>query len=126
MSYTEGNEHGHPGQSVLDAIKTAGATAYSTAANGNIVITSGQAGCSATVSKTGSIIAGISATEKARQDQEATAAAQAQAGAQQQQQQQSTVYVTPTGSKFHLKNCRTLNRTKNPTPMSKQDAINSG
>lgn len=126
MSYAEGNEHGHPGQSVLDAIKTAGATAYSTAANGNIVITSGQAGCSATVSKTGSIIAGISATEKARQDQETTAAAQAQAGAQQQQQQQSTVYVTPTGSKFHLKNCRTLNRTKNPTPMSKQDAINSG
>ena len=128
MSYAEGNEHGHPDQSVLDAIKTAGATAYSTAANGNIVITSGQAGCSATISKTGSIIAGISAAEKARQEQEASAAAQAQAEAQQQQQQQqqSTVYVTPTGSKFHLKNCRTLNRTKNPTPMSKQDAINSG
>lgn len=130
MSYAEGNEHGHPDQSVLDAIKTAGATAYSTAANGNIVITSGQAGCSATISKTGSIIAGISAAEKARQEQEAAAVAQAQAEAQQlqqqQQQQQSTVYVTPTGSKFHLKNCRTLNRTKNPTPMSKQDAINSG
>ena len=129
MSYAEGNEHGHPDQSVLDAIKTAGATAYSTAANGNIVITSGQAGCSATISKTGSIIAGISAAEKARQEQKAAAAAQAQAEAQQQQQQQqqqSTVYVTPTGSKFHLKNCRTLNRTKNPTPMSKQDAINSG
>lgn len=129
MSYAEGNEHGHPDQSVLDAIKTAGATAYSTAANGNIVITSGQAGCSTTISKTGSIIAGISAAEKARQEQEAAAAAQAQAEAQQQQQQQqqqSTVYVTPTGSKFHLKNCRTLNRTKNPTPMSKQDAINSG
>lgn len=123
MSYTEGNEHGHPDQSVLDAIKAAGATAYSTAANGNIIVTSGQSGCSATLSKNGNIIAGVSTAEKAKQEQETAAAAQTQAEAQ---QQQSTVYVTPTGSKYHLKNCRTLNRTKNPTPMNKQDAINSG
>lgn len=123
MSYAEGNEHGHPDQSVLDAIKAAGATAYSTAANGNIIVTSGQSGCSATLSKNGNIIAGVSTAEKAKQEQETAAAAQTQAEAQ---QQQSTVYVTPTGSKYHLKNCRTLNRTKNPTPMNKQDAINSG
>ena len=39
MSYAEGNSYGHPDQSVLDAIAAAGATAYSTAANGDVTCT---------------------------------------------------------------------------------------
>lgn len=152
MSYAEGNEYGHPDQSVLDAISAEGATAYSTAANGDIVVTSNGTDIGVSTSKSGAIVAGVSAAEKAKQEEEArakaeaeekakqeaeaAAAAQAQAEAeaqaqaqaqqQQQQQQQETVYITPTGSKYHRQGCRTLSRTKNPTPMSKQDAINNG
>lgn len=40
LSYGEGNSYGHPNSGVLSNIKAVGAKAYSTAASGNIVITS--------------------------------------------------------------------------------------
>ena len=40
VSYAEGNSYGHPDQSALDAVSAARATAYSTAANGNVTATS--------------------------------------------------------------------------------------
>lgn len=134
MSYAEGNDYGHPDQSVLDTISAAGAKAYSTAANGNITVTSDGDSIDIATSKDGTIVAGISAEERQKQEEaraqaeaEAAAAAQAQAQAEAQaRQQQQTVYITPTGSKYHRQGCRTMNRTKNPTPMTKQAAIDAG
>lgn len=73
--------------------------------------------------------------EEARKAQEAEAARQAQeqAAAQQAQQQQNqaaaqpgdttTVYITRTGSHYHLNpNCRGLNRSKSTTPVSLSEA----
>lgn len=37
-----------------------------------------------------------------------------------------TVYVAPTGKKYHLKDCRTLSRSKTLTPLSKSEAISRG
>lgn len=103
MSYEKGNSYGHPDQSVLDAIAASGATAYSTAANGNIAATSDGKTVAVSASKQGTIVAGVSqaekerraaeekarreeaqrqAEEKARQEQEAAAQAQAEAEAQ--------------------------------------------
>ncbi len=134
MSYAEGNSYGHPDQSVLDAISAAGEKAYSTAANGTIIVTTDGKTLDVEPSKEGTITAGVSTAEKERQEAEAAAAAQAQAEAQaqaqqqqqQQDQNQETVYITPSGSKYHRQGCRTLSRTKNPTPMTKQEAINAG
>lgn len=139
MSYAEGNDYGHPDQSVLDAVSTAGAKAYSTAANGNIIVTSDGSETSVKTSKSDTITAGVSAAERAKLEEEAKAKAQAEAeekaqqeaeaksAAQiQQQQKQMTVYVTPKGKKYHLSGCRTLSRSKNLTPMSEQAAINAG
>nr|WP_277348159.1 MBL fold metallo-hydrolase [Bifidobacterium sp. DSM 109957] len=151
MSYAEGNDYGHPDQSALDAAAGASAKVYSTAANGNIVVTSDGKSVTVSTARTGDVVAGVSAEEKARreseekarqeaeaqaaaeeqarQEAEAAAAAQAQAEAQalqEQQAQQETVYLTPTGEKYHRAGCRTMNRTKNPIPVSKQEAINRG
>lgn len=38
----------------------------------------------------------------------------------------TTVYVTKTGSKYHLEGCPTLKNSKNLTPMIASDAYNSG
>lgn len=137
LSYGEGNDYGHPSQSTLDAIAAAGAKAYGTAVNGNITVTSDGKTVKAQVAKSGTVAAGISAEERQKQEEEAAAKAQAEAQAEAEakaqqeaaaaaEAQQETVYITPTGKKYHRNGCRTLNRTKNPTPISKQDAIDQG
>lgn len=77
----------------------------------------------------GQIVAGVSAEGKARQEAEvqAEAEAQAQAEAETQTQQQAqpteeTVVITPSGKKYHRPGCRTLNRSKSLTEISKSDA----
>ena len=159
MSYAEGNDYGHPDQSVLDAVTAANVKTYSTAVNGDIIVTSDGGKIEISTMRTGTVVAGVSAEEKARREAEAkaqaeaeekarqeaeaqaaaeeqarqaaeaAAAAQAQAQAQalqEQQAQQETVYLTPTGEKYHRAGCRTMNRTRNPIPVSKQEAINRG
>lgn len=81
MSYEEGNSYGHPDQSVLDAISSAGCTAYSTAANGNVTATSNGQTVSVTKSHDGTITAGVSAAERQRQADEAKAKAEEEAKA---------------------------------------------
>lgn len=129
MSYAEGNSYGHPDQSVLDAISVVGATAYSTAANGDVTATFDGEDVTVETERDGQIVAGVSAEEKARQEAEvqAEAEAQAQAEAEMQAQQQAqpteeTVVITPSGEKYHRPGCRTLNRSKSLTEISKSDA----
>lgn len=134
MSYAEGNSYGHPDQSVLDAISAVGATAYSTAANGDVTVTFDGEDVTVETERDGQIVAGVSAEEKARQEADAQAKADAQAEAEtqaetqaQQQQQQTqpteeTVVITPNGKKYHRPGCRTLKRSKSLTEISKSDA----
>lgn len=143
MSYAEGNSYGHPDQSALDAVSAAGATAYSTAANGNVTAVSDGEDVTVTTERDGQVTFGVSAEEKARQEAEAQAQAeaearaqaeaeaqaqaQAEAQAQQQAQPQSkTVVITPTGSKYHVPGCRTLSRSKSLTELTEDEAIAMG
>lgn len=149
MSYEEGNSYGHPDQSTLDAISAIGAAAYSTAANGDVTVVSDGEQVTVTTEKDGTIAAGVSAEEKARQEAEAEAQAQAEAEAQvqaeaeaqaqaeaeaeaeaqtetQTQQSEKTVVVTPTGEKYHRVGCRTLWRSKTLTELTVAQAIARG
>lgn len=143
LSYAEGNSYGHPDQCVLDAIAASGAAAYSTAANGDVIVTSDGEGVSVSTEREGEIVAGVSAEERARAEAaaqteaeararaEAEAAAQAEAQRQQQLQQQQqtqskTVVVTPTGEKYHVPGCRTLSRSKTLYEMTEDEAIAQG
>lgn len=136
MSYAEGNSYGHPDQSALDAVSAAGATAYSTAANGNVTATSDGEQVSVETEKDGTIVAGVSAEERAQQEAEAQAQAEAEAQAQaeaeaeaqaQQQQQQAEpqedmVVITQSGKKYHRPGCRTLSRSKNTSTVTRSEA----
>lgn len=135
MSYAEGNSYGHPDQSALDAVSAAGATAYSTAANGNVTATSDGEQVSVETEKNGTIVAGVSAEERAQQEAEAQAQAEAEAQAQaeaeaqaQQQQQQQVepqedmVVITQSGEKYHRPGCRTLSRSKNTSTVTRSEA----
>lgn len=136
MSYAEGNSYGHPDQSALDAVSAAGATAYSTAANGNVTATSDGEQVSVETEKNGTIVAGVSAEERAQQEAEAQAQAEAEAQAQaeaeaeaqaQQQQQQAEpqedmVVITQSGEKYHRPGCRTLSRSKNTSTVTRSEA----
>lgn len=126
LSYGEGNDYGHPSQLTLDAIAAVGAKAYGTAVNGNITVTSDGKTVKAQTAKSGTVAAGVSAEERQRQEEEAAETKAQQEAAAAAEAQQETVYITPTGKKYHRKGCSKLNRTKNPTPISKQDAIDRG
>ena len=103
-----------------------GAENYGTAVNGNITVTSDGKTVKAQTAKSGTVVAGMSAEERQRQEEEAAETKAQQEAAAAAEAQQETVYITPMGKKYHRKDCRTLNRTKNPTPISKQDAIDQG
>lgn len=136
MSYAEGNSYGHPDQNALDAVSAASATAYSTAANGNVTATSDGEQVSVETEKEGTIVAGVSAEERAQQEAEAQAQAEAEAQAQaeaeaeaqaQQQQQQAEpqedmVVITQSGEKYHRPGCRTLSRSKNTSTVTRSEA----
>lgn len=121
LSYAEGNSYGHPDQSVLDSISAAGATAYSTAAHGNITCVSDGATVTITTERTGEITAGMTAEERAAAEAAAQAEAQAQA-----QQQGNMVVITQTGSNYHRPGCRTLNRSKSTSTVTRADAESMG
>lgn len=123
MSYAEGNSYGHPDQSVLDAIAAAGATPYSTAANGDVRMTLDGEDVTVECEREGEIVAG-DATEPQAEAQQGQEAAPEQG--QQAEQQSKTVVITPTGSKFHNPGCRTLSRSKSLTELTRDEAVAQG
>lgn len=137
MSYAEGNDYGHPDQSVLDAVNAAGAKAYSTAANGNVTMVSDGKTVTVTPDHDGTITAGESAEERAQREAQEQAQREAeeqariqaeQQAAQQQAQQQAAspqddmVVITQTGEKYHRPDCRTLRRSKNTQTVTRAEA----
>lgn len=137
MSYAEGNDYGHPDQSVLDAVNAAGAKAYSTAANGNVTMVSDGKTVTVTPDHEGTITAGESAEERAQREAQEQAQREAeeqariqaeQQAAQQQAQQQAAspqddmVVITQTGEKYHRPDCRTLRRSKNTQTVTRAEA----
>lgn len=118
LSYAEGNSYGHPDRGVLDAVSAAGATAYSTAANGNIIATSDGTTVTVSVEKNGEITAGVSKAEKAQQKTETGNDAESQSDTQDDE----IVLITPTGSKYHRSGCRSLSRSKTLTKITRAEA----
>lgn len=137
------NSYGHPTQVVLDALNGVGSSVYGTYVNGTVTVTSDGASVAASVSKEGTIevaskgagrgsrrvrtssssatnaASGASAQQTDTQAQDAAAATSANST-------DETVYITPTGSKYHRQGCRTTSRSKILTPMSKSQAQSGG
>lgn len=135
MSYSEGNSYGHPDQAVLDSISAADGTVYSTASNGRVTAISDGETVSISAEREGTVTAGLSAAEREAQvqaEREARALAEQQAQQQMQAEQQTQqvqpemVVITPTGEKYHRPGCRTLNRSKTLTEVTKDQAIANG
>lgn len=135
MSYSEGNSYGHPDQAALDSVSAADGTVYSTASNGRVTAISDGETVSISTEREGTVTAGLSAAEReaqVRAEQEARALAEQQAQQQMQAEQQAQqvqpemVVITPTGEKYHRPGCRTLNRSKTLTEVTKDQAIANG
>lgn len=136
ISCGAGNDYGHPDQSVLDAL--ASSTIYRTDLNGTVVVTSDGATVTATPSRTADAAAIATGPETAAAQAAAEQAAAEQAAAAQAAAEQEavaaapapangnsdiTVYVTNTGSKYHVAGCRHL---KSQIPMTLSDAKAAG
>lgn len=119
MSYADGNSYGHPDQSVLDAFNGVSAMIYGTGVNGTVVVTSDGLDISVKTAREGTVVAGVSAAEKDRQEQETAAQDEAQ---QSQEDKDETVYIAPSGNKYHRSGCRYLRKSGGGTPISKKDA----
>lgn len=144
ISYGIDNEYGHPTQGVLDALSTS--TVYGTGVNGTVRATTDGKTFDISTEKDG-IVKSPAAEKDGSQGQEEEAdAAQDTAAAQdaatsddaaagsgsdsgasaQEQGSEETVVVTPSGSKYHKRGCRTLSRSKTLTEMTKDQAIAAG
>ncbi len=141
LSYGK-NSYGHPTQVVLDALKGVGSSIYGTYANGTVTVTSDGSSVLASASKQGTIEAASKSSGRgsrrvrssgstggaasASTSQQADAGSQAAASAANAETSDETVYITPTGSKYHRQGCRTTSRSKSLAPLSKSQAQPSG
>jgi competence protein ComEC len=153
LSYAADNDYGHPAQTVLDALRDAGAKVYGTAVNGTVTVTSNGSKVSVKTEHRGTVKAGSANAGSGGAKLDAAAAgATAAAGTSGGHKKASsdgnekataekteptitgsnnkaderTVYVTPTGKKYHAAGCRTLSRSKNLTEMSESEAEAAG
>lgn len=140
LSYGK-NSYGHPTQVVLDALKGVGSSIYGTYVHGTVTVTSDGSNVLASASKQGVIEAASKSSgrgsRRVRPSASASGAAVTTSAQQADAQAQATsavdaatadetVYITPTGSKYHRQGCRTTSRSKSLTPLSKSQAQSSG
>lgn len=141
LSYGK-NSYGHPTQVVLDALKAVGSSIYGTYAHGTVTVTSDGNSVLASASKQGVIEAASKSSgrgsRRVRSSASASGAASTTSAQQTDTQAQATapaadtatadetVYITPTGSKYHRRGCRTTSRSKSLTSLSKSQAQSSG
>lgn len=140
LSYGK-NSYGHPTQVVLDALKGVGSSIYGTYAHGTVTVTSDGGSVLASASKQGVIEAASKSSGRGSRRVRSSASASSAAGATSARQTDAqtqvtsaadtatadeTVYITPTGSKYHRRGCRTTSRSKSLTPLSKSQAQSSG
>ncbi|MGN0077104.1 MAG: ComEC/Rec2 family competence protein [Parafannyhessea sp.] len=140
LSYGLDNSYGHPAQTVMDALSAAGAAIYGTGAQGTITVTSDGTDVSVTTARQGTVVAqsenagageatlsgGHGSSSGSSQGGAQAASPQAQPSGGSTAGQDQTVYVTPTGKKYHAQGCRTLSRSKNLTSMTKSQAEAEG
>ena len=125
ISCGAGNDYGHPDQSTLDALSSS--TIYRTDLNGDIVVVSDgetvtaaperQAEASEIATSPETLAAAEAAEQAAAEEQAAAAAAPAASD-----NSDTTVYITNTGSKYHLAGCRHLSKSKIPITLSEAKA----
>ena len=138
LSYGEGNSYGHPAKTVLEALKDAGAKVYGTGAQGTVTVTTNGKKLHVKTARSGKVVAAskdagsgsryldsgssqrASQAPKAKEAKEA-AVAKSSGGASKE-----VVYVTPSGSKYHQKGCRTLSRSKTLHEMTRSEAEAQG
>lgn len=140
LSYGK-NSYGHPTQVVLDALKAVGSSIYGTYAHGTVTVTSDGNSVLASASKQGVIEAASKSSGRGSRRVRSSASASSAAGATSARQTDAqtqvtsaadtatadeTVYITPTGSKYHRRGCRTTSRSKSLTSLSKSQAQSSG
>lgn len=140
LSYGK-NSYGHPTQVVLDALKAVGSSIYGTYAHGTVTVTSDGNNVLASASKQGVIEAASKSSGRGSRRVRSSASASSAAGATSARQTDAqtqvtsaadtatadeTVYITPTGSKYHRRGCRTTSRSKSLTSLSKSQAQSSG
>ena len=141
LSYGK-NSYGHPTQVVLDALKAVGSSIYGTYAHGTVTVTSDGNSVLASASKQGVIEAASKSSGRGSRCVHSSASASGAAGTTSAQQTDTqaqatapaadtatadeTVYITPTGSKYHRRGCRTTSRSKSLTSLSKSQAQSSG
>lgn len=142
ISYGLGNDYGHPKQGVLDALAACGAQVLGTGANGTVTVTSDGTNVSASPEHEGTVQAGSASSSddsskssgssagSSQSDQGQASAAAAPAAAAPAAPADTggdeTVYVTPSGKKYHRQGCRTLKKSKTLIPMTKSEAQAQG
>lgn len=141
LSYGK-NSYGHPTQVVLDALKAVGSSIYGTYAHGTVTVTSDGNSVLASASKQGVIEAASKSSGRGSRRVRSSASASGAAGTTSARQTDTqaqatapaadtatadeTVYITPTGGKYHRRGCRTTSRSKSLTSLSKSQAQSSG
>lgn len=136
LSYGLDNSYGHPTQTVIDALKGAGAKVYGTGAQGTVTVTTDGKKLHVKTEHSGKVVAASKdsgsgsryldsggTAKKASSASKAKASSNAKASGSAAKE---TVYVTPSGSKYHQKGCRTLSRSKTLIKMTRSEAEAQG
>ncbi|MGI6590123.1 MAG: ComEC/Rec2 family competence protein [Eggerthellaceae bacterium] len=130
LSYGLDNSYGHPTQVVLNALRSAGAKVYGTGAQGTVTVTSNGNTIHVKTQHKGKVVA-ASQTAGAGSKNLDSGSSEKKSNASHKKTSnggggKDTVYVTPTGEKYHKAGCRTLSRSKNIIKMSKAEAKAQG
>lgn len=124
ISCGAGNDYGHPDQSTLDALVSS--AIYRTDLNGTIVVESDGTTVTATPARAADPAAIAKGPETLAAEAAAAAPAVEQAAPAAGDNSSMTVYITNTGSKYHLGGCRHLNKSKIPTTLDEAKAAGYG
>lgn len=140
ISYATDNDYGHPTEQCLDALSAVGAKVYGTGANGTVTVTSDGTGVTASPARAGTVVAGDRTEEKSSSASSssskgsdpsvsrsaARSPSAASAPPTTSDDSAETVYVTPTGKKYHRPGCRYLKKSNGGSPLSKSAAEAQG
>ena len=120
-SYGVGNDYGLPDASVLQALGIVRAQVLGTGANGDVTVSSDGVDITVVCAKDGQVEAGIPISERKIDpaDQRVLDATGDVDGS-------DAVYVTGTGTKYHLRDCETLERSRTITALTGEQAKEAG
>jgi beta-lactamase superfamily II metal-dependent hydrolase len=136
LSYGLDNSYGHPTQTAIDALKSTGAKVYGTGAQGTVTVTTNGKKLHVKTERSGKVVAaskdagaGSRYLDSGDTSQKASSTSKAKASSNAKTSggaSKETVYVTPSGTKYHQKGCRTLSRSKTLIKMTRSEAEAQG